>query len=89
MAWCPETRRHWQIQQRVPGSTRFRTIEIRASSVEALTVWSRVVGRIRGGESGRRGQVRLVKPGGEIVEVVECRQDRNTSSSSSSATFAG
>lgn len=73
----------WEIQQRAPGgSGKFRTIGHRYSACEALAVWSRVVARIRSGESGRRGWVRLVRPGPEpvaerVVELVEIGQRKD------------
>lgn len=60
----------WRIQCRQPGARSFREIERRASADEALHVWARLVSRARSGESGRRGEARLVNPAGLEVERV-------------------
>jgi hypothetical protein len=61
---------YWTIQTRQPCSRKFREIERRQSADEALHVWARLVSRARSGESGRRGEARLVGPDGKVRETV-------------------
>jgi hypothetical protein len=63
-------RTFWTIQTRQPCSRTFRCIERRQSADEALHVWARLVSRARSGETGRRGEARLVGPDGKVREVV-------------------
>ena len=62
--------RSWRIQCRQSGSRTFRTVEWRFSACEAMAVWSRLVSRAKSGESGRRGEARLVDPSGNEIDRV-------------------
>jgi hypothetical protein len=62
---------YWRIQVRQSAGGRYREIERRKSTTEAMTVWSRLASRAKSGETGRRGWARLVDPHGVVREEID------------------